>query len=189
MRLQVLVGHRPVHADAVARPELEVSGHHPGGTAHPALRIAAEARARIPLLGGGLVLEHVIGIDAGVLTVGDPPGLGVLVTPFQDEDPGIGTRALEVPQQEERGGKRSTNDYDIVVRAHGTYYSLAHVAPLCCVTHDCRANHADHRYDRGSLSDLRRMRHQRRSWQKSRLLPAAAELMSEKRPQASFSNG
>jgi hypothetical protein len=32
------------------------------------------------------------------------------------------------------------------------------------------------------------MKHRSGSWQKSRLLPAEMELLSEKRPQASFSN-
>jgi hypothetical protein len=39
-----------------------------------------------------------------------------------------------------------------------------------------------------SLSDLRGVQKAPHSRQKSRLLPAATELMSEKRPQASFSS-
>src|SRR5205085_2482955 len=64
VRLELLVGHGPVHAHSIAGGELEIAGHHARGATHPALGIAAESGARVPLLARIVVLEGIVRVDA-----------------------------------------------------------------------------------------------------------------------------
>src|SRR5580658_1257501 len=83
--LEIVVGHRPIETDAVARPEFEISGHHAGSASRPALGIASEPGTGEPFLLRREVVEYLFRRDAAGVSIRELPCLLVAAAALEHE--------------------------------------------------------------------------------------------------------